>query len=97
MHGAVYDQWLVTSRSRARATRAVTWPRTKYEYRSEASASIGIGIDVLGLEAKIRPSVSLNGSLALNYQLRGGFDYELRRVAAGHGLVWSLSNRKTSH
>jgi hypothetical protein len=68
----------------------------RYEYGTEAGTSMTIGVEALGISAKIKPSVSINGSLALTFQLRGGFDYELHRIAEGHGLVWSRPDRDRS-
>jgi hypothetical protein len=46
-------------------------------------------VKALHIDAKVRAAVDMGGALALECELRGGFDYELRRLAEGEGAVWS--------
>lgn len=62
----------------------------RYMYEKQNRKSFGIDISALGVGASVKSSVEIAGSLALTYQLRGGFDYELRYLREGHGVVWSL-------
>jgi hypothetical protein len=61
----------------------------KYMYEGTNSKSFGIDVKAFSTGVSVKSSVKISGSLALTYQLKGGFDYELRYLHKGHGLVWS--------
>ncbi len=63
----------------------------KYKYSDEHSASVelSLGIKAFGADLKLKGEAKRNTSVEVTYELKGGFDYELRRFAEGDGLVWA--------
>ena len=63
----------------------------EYEYLYEriAAGETEIGVKAFGVDLSLKASVERARSMTVNYQLAGGFDYELHGLGAGDGLVWA--------
>ena len=63
----------------------------KYKYSDERTGSIelSLGFKAFGADLKLKGQVKRSTSVEVTYELKGGFDYELRRFAEGDGLVWA--------
>jgi hypothetical protein len=70
----------------------------KYKYSDKASASkeLQLGIKAFGVDVKLKAEAKRSTSVEVTYELKGGFDYELRRFAEGDGLVWGSGTARSS-
>ncbi|WP_158761685.1 hypothetical protein [Streptomyces sp. NRRL S-146] len=66
----------------------------EYEYRYEQSSnnSLEIGVSVPSSNVKAQVQISVDGTMTLRHELRGGFNYSLHRLAEGHGILWPAPN-----
>ncbi len=61
----------------------------EYSYTQSSPRSLAVSIHALGADVGLKGSQSLQQSLTLRYELRGGYDYHLHNAATEEGLVWT--------
>jgi hypothetical protein len=61
----------------------------KWTYVRTAKRNVSIGISAFNLKVTLNASTYLSDKIELTYELRGGYDYSMRRIAEADGLLWA--------
>lgn len=60
-----------------------------HKYETTSNATIDLGLKALGADNEISAQVTMSKGFTLALDLRGGYDYEMRRLVTGVGIAWT--------
>jgi len=61
----------------------------KWMYARTSKKNLSVGVDAFNTKLSLTVGTELTTQVTLQYELRGGHDYALLRVAEGDGLLWA--------
>jgi hypothetical protein len=65
----------------------------EYVYTRSGAGALEIGAKAFNLDISVKAQVNISKTTTLTYNLRGGYDYGLRRLSEGDGLFWTASRQ----
>lgn len=61
----------------------------EYSYEQTRAPDVKLGVEAFGAKLGVEASATMKTTVTLTFELRGGVDYALHRLAEGDGLLWS--------